>query len=203
MIGRYITALSNPGWCPRRGGRPFLTVAFALCPAPALVNVRVRGRPSCVPGVGEWSTLTIILSTIDETHRATRQEVGVLWPTVSLRDKLKHENPIGRKLAKQRPHNPRASSACSPLLGRPRGRDAPGNDGRVHPPHRGKVVGGIYDDCFLLKITPASQRLPDAACATPYEGAKEMLLAEAEDREVLRDVMDAMWEDLPAPKRKK
>lgn len=70
--------------------------------------------------------------------------------------------------------------------------------------YRGKVVGGIYDDRFLLKITPASQRLlPDAARATPYEGAKDMILVEVEDREVLRDVMDAMWEDLPAPKRKK
>ena len=70
--------------------------------------------------------------------------------------------------------------------------------------YRGKVVGGIYDDRFLIKITPASQRLlPDAARATPYEGAKEMLLVEVEDREILRDVLDAMWEDLPAPKRKK
>ena len=70
--------------------------------------------------------------------------------------------------------------------------------------YRGKVVGGIYDDRFLLKITPASQRLlSDAARATPYEGAKDMILVEVEDREVLRNVMDAMWEDLPAPKRKK
>ncbi|MGP1498487.1 MAG: TfoX/Sxy family protein [Schaalia odontolytica] len=70
--------------------------------------------------------------------------------------------------------------------------------------YRGKVVGGIYDDRFLLKITPASQRLlSDAARATPYEGAKDMILVEVEDREVLRDVLDAMWEDLPAPKRKK
>ena len=70
--------------------------------------------------------------------------------------------------------------------------------------YRGKVVGGIYDDRFLIKVTPASQRLlPDAARATPYEGAKDMILVEVEDREVLRDVLDAMWEDLPAPKRKK
>ena len=70
--------------------------------------------------------------------------------------------------------------------------------------YRGKVVGGIYDDRFLLKVTPASERLlPDAPRATPYEGAKEMLLVELEDRDTLHDVVDAMWEDLPAPKKKK
>ena len=70
--------------------------------------------------------------------------------------------------------------------------------------YRSKVIGGIYDDRFLLKVTPASERLlPDAPRATPYEGAKEMLLVEAEDRDTLHDVVDAMWEELPAPKKKK
>ena len=70
--------------------------------------------------------------------------------------------------------------------------------------YRSKVIGGIYDDRFLLKVTPASERLlPDAPRATPYEGAKEMLLVEAEDRDTLHDVVDAMWEDLPAPKKRK
>ena len=68
----------------------------------------------------------------------------------------------------------------------------------------GKVVGGIYDDRFLLKVTPASERLlPEAPRATPYEGAKEMLLVEIEDRDTLHDVVDAMWQELPAPKKKK
>ena len=69
---------------------------------------------------------------------------------------------------------------------------------------RGKVIGGIYDDRFLLKVTPASERLlPDAPRVTPYKGAKEMLLVEVEDRDTLRDVVSAMWEELPAPKKKK
>ena len=69
--------------------------------------------------------------------------------------------------------------------------------------YRGKVIGGIYDDLFLLKVTPASSRLlPEAPRAIPYEGAKEMLLVEVEDRDVLRDVVDAMWEELPAPKKR-
>ena len=70
--------------------------------------------------------------------------------------------------------------------------------------YRGKVIGGIYDDRFLLKVTPATERLlPDAPRATPYEGAKEMLLVELEDRDTLHDVVDAMWEELPAPKKRK
>ncbi len=70
--------------------------------------------------------------------------------------------------------------------------------------YRGKVIGGIYDDRFLLKVTPASSRLlPEAPRAIPYEGAKEMLLVEVEDRDALRDVVDAMWVELPAPKKKK
>ena len=69
--------------------------------------------------------------------------------------------------------------------------------------YRGKVIGGIYDDRFLLKVTPASSRLlPEAPRAIPYEGAKEMLLVEVEDRDVLRDVVNAMWEELPAPKKR-
>lgn len=70
--------------------------------------------------------------------------------------------------------------------------------------YRGKVIGGIYDDRFLLKVTPASERLlPDAPRTTPYEGAKEMLLVEIEDRDALCDVVSAMWEELPAPKKRK
>ena len=70
--------------------------------------------------------------------------------------------------------------------------------------YRGKVIGGIYDDRFLLKVTPASSRLlPEAPRAIPYEGAKEMLLVEVEDRDTLHDVVDAMWQELPAPKKRK
>ena len=70
--------------------------------------------------------------------------------------------------------------------------------------YRGKVIGGIYrGDRFLLKVTPASERLlPEAPRAIPYEGAKEMLLVQVEDRDALCDVVDAMWEEVPAPKKR-
>ena len=70
--------------------------------------------------------------------------------------------------------------------------------------YRGKVVGGIYDDRFLLKITPTSERLlAGVPRAIPYKGAKEMLLIEIEDRDALCDVVSAMWEELPASKQRK
>ena len=69
---------------------------------------------------------------------------------------------------------------------------------------RGKIVGGIYDDRFLVKPTEAAKRmLPNAPCETPYEGAKEMLLVEDVDqRGFLCALLDAIANELPAPKKK-
>ena len=71
--------------------------------------------------------------------------------------------------------------------------------------YRGKVVGGIYDDRFLVKpIKSAEAMMPDADMEPPYEGAKEMLLVDdVENREFLRGLLEAMYEELPAPKKKK
>ena len=71
--------------------------------------------------------------------------------------------------------------------------------------YQGKVVGGIYDDRFLVKPTKtAVAMMPNASMELPYEGAKEMLLVDdVENREVLHVLLEAMYEELPAPKRKK
>jgi TfoX/Sxy family transcriptional regulator of competence genes len=71
--------------------------------------------------------------------------------------------------------------------------------------YQGKVIGGIYDDRFLVKPTASAKRLmPDAAFELPYEGAKEMLLVEEiEDRDFLVDLFNAMVDELPAPKKRK
>ena len=68
-----------------------------------------------------------------------------------------------------------------------------------------KLVGGIYDDRFLLKSTNAAMNLmPKAEMKVPYDGAKEMLLVDnVENREFLKELFDAMYEELPAVKRKK
>ncbi len=70
---------------------------------------------------------------------------------------------------------------------------------------QGKLVGGIYDDRFLVKPTASARRmLPDAPLELPYEGAKEMLLADCvDDREALRTLVAAVAADLPAGKKKK
>ena len=71
--------------------------------------------------------------------------------------------------------------------------------------YRGKVVGGIYDDRFLVKpVKSALAMMPDADLELPYEGAKEMLLVDdVENRELLRELLEAMYPELPAPKKKK
>jgi len=67
--------------------------------------------------------------------------------------------------------------------------------------YRGKVVGGVYDNRLLLKPTPSARALlPDAPMELPYDGAKAMLLADADDRELLTSVLTAMVDELPAPK---
>ncbi len=71
--------------------------------------------------------------------------------------------------------------------------------------YKGKVVGGIYDDRFLVKPTKSAAALmPDAPKELPYEGAKEMLLVDnIDDKEFLCRLLNAMVDELPAPKKKK
>ena len=70
--------------------------------------------------------------------------------------------------------------------------------------YHGKIVGGIYDDRLLVKKTKAALELmPAAICEIPYEGAKEMLLMdEVDSKEFLAELFEAMYEELPMPKRR-
>ena len=69
---------------------------------------------------------------------------------------------------------------------------------------RDKVIGGVYDDRLLVKPVPAAvSLLPAASRELPYEGAKEMLLVDhVDDREFLCRLFLAMYDELPAPKKK-
>lgn len=71
--------------------------------------------------------------------------------------------------------------------------------------YRGKLFGGIYDDRMLVKmVSSALELLPDAARELPYEGAKPMLLVDRlEDRVFLEQLLNAMYEQLPVPLKKK
>lgn len=68
--------------------------------------------------------------------------------------------------------------------------------------YRKKVMGGIYDDRFLVKaIQPAIDYMPKAVYELPYEGAKEMLLVEELDnKEFLAGLFNVMYDELPFPK---
>ena len=70
--------------------------------------------------------------------------------------------------------------------------------------YRGKVIGGIYDNRFLIKPTKSAMNMmPEASMVLPYEGAKEMLLENVENKEFLKELLEAMYEELPAPKKKR
>ena len=70
--------------------------------------------------------------------------------------------------------------------------------------YRGKIVGGIYDDRFLVKPTKSAvAMMPEAARELPYDGAKEMLMTDnVEDRSFLKALLTAIYEELPQPKKK-
>ncbi len=71
--------------------------------------------------------------------------------------------------------------------------------------YKGKIVGGIYDDRFLVKPTKSAKKLmPDATLELPYKGAKKMLMVdEVEDREFIETLLNAMVTELPEPEKKK
>ena len=71
--------------------------------------------------------------------------------------------------------------------------------------YRGKIIGGIYDDRFLVKpVKSAIALMPNANYELPYDGAKEMLLVDdVDNKEFLIGLFDALYDDLPAPKPKK
>lgn len=71
--------------------------------------------------------------------------------------------------------------------------------------YRGKIFGGIYDDRLLVKpVKSAVSLMPNATYELPYEGAKKMLLVDDVDsQEFLSKLIEAMYSELPAPKKKK
>ncbi len=71
--------------------------------------------------------------------------------------------------------------------------------------YRGKIVGGIYDDRFLVKPTrSALAMMPDAEPVLPYEGAKAMLpVDDVDNKDFLTQLLEAMYDELPAPKNKR
>ncbi len=71
--------------------------------------------------------------------------------------------------------------------------------------YRGKIVGGIYDDRFLVKsVKSAIAHMPNAKYELPYDGAKEMLLVDdVDNKDFLIGLFNLMYDELPVPKPKK
>ena len=70
---------------------------------------------------------------------------------------------------------------------------------------RGKNIGGVYDDRFLVKPTEsAAHMLPNASYEKPYDGAKDMLLVDSlEDKDLLKELLESIADELPEPKKKR
>lgn len=70
--------------------------------------------------------------------------------------------------------------------------------------YRSKIIGGIYDDRLLIKpVKSAISLFPNTTFELPYEGAKEMILVEdIDDKHFLTKLFNAMYDDLPIPKKK-
>lgn len=70
--------------------------------------------------------------------------------------------------------------------------------------YRGRIAAYVCDDRLLLKpVRSAAAMVREEIYEAPYEGAKPMLLADVDDRELLHRIFEAMYDELPAPKPKK
>lgn len=71
--------------------------------------------------------------------------------------------------------------------------------------YRGKVVGGVYDNRFLVKpVKSALAMMPEAELVSPHDGAKPMILVDNVDNyDFLKSLMEAMYDELPELKKKK
>lgn len=71
--------------------------------------------------------------------------------------------------------------------------------------YKGKIAAYVCDDRLLVKDVPSALKyLKTIVYEKPYEGAKDMLLVEdIDDREYLTGLFEAIYEELPAPKKRK
>ncbi|MCI8833784.1 MAG: competence protein TfoX [Ruminococcus sp.] len=71
--------------------------------------------------------------------------------------------------------------------------------------YQGKLVGDICDNCLFLKPTESALRLlPDADRAYPYEGSKTKMIVveDVENTELMAEILQEMYQELPEPKKK-
>lgn len=71
--------------------------------------------------------------------------------------------------------------------------------------YQDKVIGGIYDNRFLVKPTKSAfKMMPHAKMEIPYENAKKMILVDdVEDKTFLKKLFETMVDELPEKVSKK
>ena len=64
--------------------------------------------------------------------------------------------------------------------------------------YRGKIIGGIYDNRFLVKpVKSVMVLMPNAKMELPYPGAKEMVLVDdVDDKQSLKILLNAIFQDI-------
>ena len=69
---------------------------------------------------------------------------------------------------------------------------------------RGRVIGGIYDNRFLIKpIATARKMIPNAQMEIPYPGGSPMIMIpDIENREFLSELFNAIYPELPIKQKK-
>lgn len=71
--------------------------------------------------------------------------------------------------------------------------------------YQDKLIGDICNNCLFLKPTESVLCLmPDVDRGYPYEGAKTLMVIvnEIENTEFMAEVLNAMYKELPEPKKK-
>ena len=71
--------------------------------------------------------------------------------------------------------------------------------------YKGVIIGGIYDDRFLVKpLEVAEDYMESVSYALPYKGAKEMLLVDkVESKEYLAGLVDAIYNEIQKKGKKR
>lgn len=64
--------------------------------------------------------------------------------------------------------------------------------------YRGKIIGGIYDNRFLVKPTKSALKIiPNFVMETPYPNGKPMaMITDIENREMLEKLFNTMYSEL-------
>jgi len=69
--------------------------------------------------------------------------------------------------------------------------------------YKGKIIGDIGDNVFLVKKTPTSDSLlQNAELAYPYQESKTLMrvVENPEDTELMMKLMEGLFKDLPCKK---